>query len=768
MDIDLGLLGAVCREGMSEFLDQAITVEMLDGSAVVAYRFIEEHWKNYKIVPTIDTVYKETGLNFHTVPIEPLPFWSDQIKKRHLYETIKSGLEPIMTLMEQVEPHKVVSEMETLLFQIRSNMSVSNRPEPMFKNPEKIFEDYERAKLGITGVPTPWPSLNGMTRGWQPGDFALIAARPSVGKSLHPETPVIMADYSVRQVQHVKPGNQLLGPDSKPRNVMGVHRGREEMFEVIPKKGEPWKCNRSHILSLKMSSDNGSIYKRGQIFNLTIDEYLAKNNKFKHHAKLWRTGVDMPEKEVSFDPYLIGLWLGDGGMNQPTFSFSDLPLKAYLETFAHENGYNINDESAEGRCPTYRVSRGKGVDNPLLNFVRDFAVEGGEKKIPGIYKINSEWNRLKLLAGLLDTDGYLEHKCFEITTKYKTLSDDILFLARSLGFAAYHKMKKGSIKSTGFVGWYHKIIISGDVDRIPCLLDRRQSEPREKNRDVLVTGFELKSLGEGEYFGVELDGDHLYLLGDFTVTHNTWVLLIIAIWAWENGKTVLLGSTEMSHEALRRRAAALFCRLSYSKIRDGALTLDEEDHFKTKLESLKDDERFIILGDGFDVTLNSLEAGIIEKQPDLVCADGAYLFKSGGGRRDKKHEGMADLFNEFKLIAKRNKVPIVGTTQMNRPDKMKTGAPDLSRMAFSDNAGMVADWVFFLKQTKEMRQNKEMEIQPGKMRESDFSGNIKINFNFGIQDFTEVEDRRDDAPFNKAIGVLENMEFPEMGEDEPF
>ena len=47
-------------------------------------------------------------------------------------------------------------------------------------------------------------------------------------------------------------------------------------------------------------------------------------------------------------------------------------------------------------------------------------------------------------------------------------------------------------------------------------------------KDVLHVGISIKSVGNGLYFGFHLDGDGLFLLGDFTVTHNTQLFRIIA------------------------------------------------------------------------------------------------------------------------------------------------------------------------------------------------------------------------------------------------
>jgi hypothetical protein len=102
-------------------------------------------------------------------------------------------------------------------------------------------------------------------------------------------------------------------------------------------------------------------------------------------------------------------------------------------------------------------------------------------------------------------------------------------LARSLGLAAYAKEKTSTIKTTGFTGVYQRIIISGHLDQIPCKLPRKQAKPRQQVKNVLHTGFVIEPIGEGDYYGFTLDGDGRFLLGDFTVTHNTFALQRIAM-----------------------------------------------------------------------------------------------------------------------------------------------------------------------------------------------------------------------------------------------
>jgi len=138
-----------------------------------------------------------------------------------------------------------------------------------------------------------------------------------------------------------------------------------------------------------------------------------------------------------------------------------------------------------------------------------------EKHIPFIYKTASVEKRRHLLAGLIDSDGCLySFNGYEYLSKSKKLASDVLFVARSLGFAAYKKLK--IVKDNP----YWRVSISGDTTQIPCRIKRKKSKKRRQSKSVLVTGFKVEPVGIGPYYGFEIGHDHLYLMGDFTVAHG--------------------------------------------------------------------------------------------------------------------------------------------------------------------------------------------------------------------------------------------------------
>jgi superfamily II DNA or RNA helicase len=364
-----------------------------------------------------------------------------------------------------------------------------------------------------------------------------------------------MYDGTIRAIETIKAGELIMGPDSGPRTVLSTCTGREMMYRVTPTKGDPYVVNESHILSLKITgmagrvrAGDGRMYQAGDIANIGIRDYLASSSTFKHVAKGWRTGVDFAAdaRDFAVPPYILGIWLGDGTEDRfVQLTNPDQPvIDAWLGWGAEIGCRVVVREQDHTDCKTYTLcgttSAGcMGRSNPARNALRDIGVFG-RRHIPLAYKTASRADRLELLAGIVDTDGYLHNGTYDIVAKRKEFADDIAFLARSLGFACYVKPCRKTCTNTGAVGDYFRITICGDISQVPCRLERRVATPRRQVKDVLVTGIRVEPIGEGDYFGFEIDGDHLFMLGDFTVTHNTYTFSYIAASAAEKSNNVII------------------------------------------------------------------------------------------------------------------------------------------------------------------------------------------------------------------------------------
>ena len=131
-----------------------------------------------------------------------------------------------------------------------------------------------------------------------------------------PGTPILMFDGSIRPVEDISVGDQLMGPDSTPRTVLELHHGQDAMVEVRPIKGDPFVVNTGHILTLVKVSEGtcGShAYSApaGSIIDIGVEEYRRRSANFRHLHKLFRVGADFPARAApTLDPYFLGLLIG--------------------------------------------------------------------------------------------------------------------------------------------------------------------------------------------------------------------------------------------------------------------------------------------------------------------------------------------------------------------------------------------------------------------------------------------------------------------------
>jgi|LGVE01.1.fsa_nt_gb superfamily II DNA or RNA helicase len=353
----------------------------------------------------------------------------------------------------------------------------------------------------------------------------ILIAPTGLGKCQSPDTPILMYDGSIKRADQVVAGDRLMGPDSAPRNVMSTVRGREEMFKMTPVKGVSYSFNRSHILSLRVSGGrmeyNGLKIDDQEILDISINDYLKASNTQKHRLKWTRVGVDFINTPVEYDPYFVGIYLAEGTAGNNSITNPDKEIRDYIS-----GNFNVMRTNGVGGITMFLKSDGRKFGTAGdIGSLRLELCSNHERHIPDRYKINDTKNRLRLLAGLLDGDGYnAANNCYEIVSKHKRLADDIVYLCRSLGLAAYVSKKMATIKERNFSGLYYRVSISGDLSHVPFKLERRKSTARAQIKSVLNTGFSLRSEGVGDYCGFVIDGDRRYLLGDFSVTHNTTIM----------------------------------------------------------------------------------------------------------------------------------------------------------------------------------------------------------------------------------------------------
>ena len=362
------------------------------------------------------------------------------------------------------------------------------------------------------------------------------------GKCLSINELVVMYDGSLKKVQDIKVGDQVMGIDNTPRTVLQLHRGKAPMYKVHQTYAKDYCVNEGHLVCCiwdrQTTVNNKRVVKR-ICKEIPVEE--IPNHKGYNQKKIFgykkEGGWELPEKDLIIDPYWLGLWLGDGMSQNQYITNPDIEVREAIKKYADIIGgqYYYNE--------TYLLNGISGVN--LLSKLKELGLLKN-KHIPDIYMRSSKQQRFQLLAGILDSDGYLnqlyyskkkgriKNACtFELSlTNYK-LIEQVRYLALSLGFRCIsiekHTRKKIKVNSVKYKKEYeykdyefYRIYISGEIWIIPTKIQRKQAisytKVQQGNKSALTVTFDKID----DYYGFALDGDHKFLLEDGTVVHNSY------------------------------------------------------------------------------------------------------------------------------------------------------------------------------------------------------------------------------------------------------
>ncbi len=468
---------------------------------------------------------------------------------------------------------------ERMGFEVKKEEETKARRIQDIQDEFKHFVDHIEENTILTGIKrldAALPITIGMNLG--------IVGAASSGKCLGKDTPVLMFDGTIKMVQDIKPGDQLMGDDSTPRNVLTTCTGEEQLYKVHQANGNSYVINESHILSLKCGlqrkGSRAEKFKK-QVLDIELKDYLNESKEFKKYYKGYKVGVEFKEQTTNINPYLMGLWLGDGDKNEPRITNNDRPILNELKYISSEMrmGYSIIEDKRNGVTTfTFKnIFKSWQRPNQLELLLKEDKVLGN-KHIPESYLLNSRKNRLLLLAGLIDSDGhYSSTGHYEITLADKNLAEQIQFLTRSLGFKSTLTIKEGGCEYKGEwrPGIYYRLYFNGkDLKDIPVILERKKCK-HQVVREILSTSIKVEKLEVGNYYGFEIDGNHRFLLGDFTVTHNTALALEILKNTSKAGVISVFASLDMHRNRLFEKLLYKTTGLSrgdlYAKIQAGEI-----------------------------------------------------------------------------------------------------------------------------------------------------------------------------------------------------
>ena len=350
----------------------------------------------------------------------------------------------------------------------------------------------------------------------------LWGGEAKIGKAIQEDEPVLLRDGSWRPIKDLVVGDSLASVDGKDSFVTGVYpQGYRTTYNVIFSDGRSvladedhlWYCGhnlRSH--TARTTNQVMSAYRRERFFIPRTEVLLSG---------------DVCGNNLPIDPWLLGFLLGDGCFKGSTLSFTsmDEELVDKISSLVpiskpHKNyAYNIID---------------RGITRKILEELGLWDHRSEDKFIPEIYKNASVKNRIRLLQGLLDSDGTVEkNSSVSYSTSSEKLKNDVVYVVRSLGCLAKVSSRvptypdRNGKKNNGLRN-YRIGILDKNLSRF-FTLSRKIERTKREYEESRLTFKDFILAGQMKTVCISVSHpSKLFITKDFIVTHNSHGIIEMA------------------------------------------------------------------------------------------------------------------------------------------------------------------------------------------------------------------------------------------------
>lgn len=363
-------------------------------------------------------------------------------------------------------------------------------------------------------------------------NLLLLSAR-AIGKDLE-ENTLVYAEYGKVKIKDINIGDKIYGRDGKLTKVISKdYYFDQQQFLITFQDNRTVECGGGHLWTVKPPG------KRYPYKTLTT-EFIYNNIKKRvrsdkdRHIKesYWfvpeNESINYKKRELPIDPYLIGLWLGDGTSKRVGITTLDEEIKDYIYSVAksYNNSVSIN-QNLKKTCPTYFITDGvvKNADKRLLNEFKKLNLFNN-KHIPDIYLKSSKEDRIELLRGLMDSDGTTDSNGANFSTSSERLRDDFYRLVRELGIKCslgvkYPTYSSNGVKKQGKKSYRIHIRPEFNPFRLKRKFNKYTIKKSKALRSLGIKSIEKTSIKPSICIGVD-NNDSLFLVNDYIVTHNSY------------------------------------------------------------------------------------------------------------------------------------------------------------------------------------------------------------------------------------------------------
>jgi replicative DNA helicase len=547
----------------------------------IILQMTKEYHKKYESTPNFDTLEQivkseiaqemvakivlDTLTQVKEAPFEGTTFVQEKALKFCKQQELQKAMDKAQKIITQGD-FESYDKVEGLVRDALQVGVIDKGQTDIFDNLDTVLdEDYRHPiPMGIAGIDK---LLKG---GLAKGEIGVILAPTGVGKSLSNTEPVLTPKGWVKMGE-IKLGDKVVGSDGKEQYVLGVYpQGVRPIYKVEFSDNTFVNCDEEHLWSVntlnmrtaKTRDKQGKgVYRPNYGYKVVKTSDMMNDIK-KRGRYNYRLPVVSPvhfeESEVSIDPYLLGLLLGDGSIcdRGVRITTKDDELFESIQHLGEHSSYNeyYRDDVKTIKSINLKVGIKKRLEEYGL-----LGKKSNNKFIPTDYLYNSLDVRVSLLQGLMDTDGYVDKKGInQYTTVSKQLCEDIRELVLSLGgtvrvndkiptYTHNGEKKKGQLDYTITMSFANNIVPFRLLRKVNRYYKRTKYVEQKYVKSITYTHDE-----EATCIKVS-NPDELFVTRDYVLTHNTTILSKIANTGFNMGYNVLQVFFEDNPKIIQRK-----------------------------------------------------------------------------------------------------------------------------------------------------------------------------------------------------------------------
>lgn len=613
-------------------------------------------------------------------------------------------------LRDAYAPHEtaelVLDKAEKRIFEIASN-KIRGSLTPLEDVLHEVFEMIENK--GQRGLESGFFELDDMMNGLQNGEMIIVAARPSMGKA-QPLDANVLTSTGFKIMGDLCVGDELASVDGLPSSVVGIYpQGERQVYRITLSDGRSTECCAEHLWW---------VHCRHWIAPRVIStaKIMALLTRQRYQNRMWIEPFSgefgQRDRQLPIDPWLLGALLGDGSLSGSSLRFSTASPELLQKvetaigpamTVAHAGNYD------------YRITRRGGAavaglqgmaPNPLMSALRSMGLwerDSSSKFIPAAYLKSSKETRLRLMVGLLDTDGWVEKfGAIRLATVSLRLANDIVELARSLGGTASYYPKQSSYtykekKLSGQPGYVCNLQFPDPTELQLLTHKLERIANRRRQRRLNIASIIPTRITQTQCIAVS-HPSHLYITDNYIVTHNTaFAMNVVEHIAADKRMPCAVFSLEMSKQQLAQRMLCSRGQIDAHKLRKGMLQAHEYAHLANVVGELAKAPIWVDDSPGLTPLELRAKARRLKLQHDVKCIMIDYMQLMDNPGVESRQQQISEISRGIKSVARELSVPVIALSQLNRQSEGRDGhRPRMSDLRESGSIEQDADVVMLL------------------------------------------------------------------------